>query len=100
MKKFFVRFYIWLGKKLEEEPLKIEQQQEILSLTQPETVVNFLPHVDSVKETENINKKITDKKPKKKPSTDVVEFDPRDIMALMEVPFVALSKNKNKTNRL
>jgi plasmid replication initiation protein len=98
MKKFFVRFYVWLGKKLEEEPLKIEQQQEIISLSQPETVVNFLPHVDVVKEAENTNKKITDnKKKKKKPSKDIVEFDPRDIIDIMEVPFLSLSKNRTKS---
>ena len=98
MKKFFVRFYVWLGKKLEEEPLKIEQHQEIISLSQPETVVNFLPHVDVVKEAENTNKKITDnKKKKKKPSKDIVEFDPRDIIDIMEVPFLSLSKNRTKS---
>lgn len=97
MKKFFVRFYVWLGKKLEEEPLKIEQQQEIISLSQPETVVNFLPHVDVVKEAENTNKKIThNKKKKKKPSKDIVDFDPRDMMETMEFPFLALSKNRTK----
>jgi len=96
MKKFFVRFHVWLGKRLEEEPVKIEQQ-EILNLTQPETVVNFLPHVDAIKEEEeSTNKKITDKKKKKKPSKDIVEFDPRDMMEVMEFPFLALSKNRTK----
>ena len=97
MRKFFIRFYVWLGKRLEEEPVKIEQQQEILNFTQPETVVNFLSHVDAVKEAENTNKKITDKKPKKKkPSKDIVEFDPRDMMETMEFPFLALSKNRTE----
>lgn len=97
MKKLFVRFYVWLGKRLEEEPVKIEQPQEILNLTHPETVVNLLPHADAVKEAENTNKKITDKKLKKKKSSkDSIEFDPRDMMEVMEFPFLALSKNRTK----
>lgn len=92
MKNLFSRFFLWLGKRLEEEPIKIEQQQEILKVTQPETVVNFLHHVDAV--ADNTNKKITDNK--KKPSKDIVEFDPRDMMETMEFPFLALSKNRTK----
>ena len=90
MKNLFARFFLWLGKRLEEEPIKIEQQQEILKVAQPETVVNFLHHVDPVREAENTNKKITDnKKKKKKPPKDIVEFDPRDMMETMEFPFLA-----------
>ena len=66
MKNLFARFFIWLGKRLEEEPIKIEPQQEILKVDQPETVVNFLHHVDAVREVDNTNKKITDNKKKKK----------------------------------
>ena len=97
MKNLFARFFLWLGKRLEEEPIKIEQQQEILKVAQPETVVNFLHHVDPVREAENTNKKITDnKKKKKKPPKDIVEFDPRDMMETMEFPFLALSKNRTE----
>jgi len=84
MKKLFIGFLKWLTNSLEEEPLKIEQQ-EIISLDQPKT-----------KEEENANKKTKDKKGKKNPSKDTVEFDPRDMMELMEVPFLALSKNRTK----
>lgn len=97
MKEIFVRFYVWLGKKLEEDPIKIKQQQEQKSLIQPETDVNFLPHVDAVKEAENTNKKTTGKKKKKKKSKDIIEFDPRDMIDVMEVPFLALSKNRIKS---
>lgn len=97
MKNLFARFFLWLGKRLEEEPIKIEQQQEILKVAQPETVVNFLHHVDPVREAENTNKKINDnKKKKKKPSKDVIEFDPRDMIEVMEVPFLALSKKRTE----
>jgi plasmid replication initiation protein len=42
------------------------------------------------------NDKTIEKKPKKKPSTDIIEFDPRDMMEVMEFPFLALSKNRTK----
>ena len=96
MKKFFVRFYVWLGKKLEEKPIKIEQKQGIISILQTETGVNFLPHVNPIMEAENTKKLITGKKKKKKPSKDIVEFDPRDMMETMEFPFLSLSKNRKK----
>jgi plasmid replication initiation protein len=97
MKNLFAEFFLWLGKKLEEETRKVEQKQDIINISQPETVVNFLHHVDPVKEAENTNKKITDnKKKKKKPSKDIVEFDPRDMMETMEFPFLALSKNRTE----
>lgn len=87
MKNLFAEFFLWLGKKLEEETHKVEQKQEIINISHPETVVNFLHHVDAV--AENTNKK-------KKPSKDIVEFDPRDMMETMEFPFLALSKNRTK----
>ena len=97
MKNLFAEFFLWLGKKLKEETHKVEQKQDIINISQPETVVNFLHHVDPVKEAENTNKKITDnKKKKKKPSKDIVEFDPRDMMETMEFPFLALSKNRTE----
>ena len=88
VRKFFVRFYVWLGKKLEEEPVKNEQQIE---------EIKTLVHVEAVKEIENANKKITDKNKKKKLFNHIVEFDPRDMIDVMEVPFLALSKNRTKS---
>ena len=96
MKKFFVRFYVWLGKKLEEEPTKIEQKQDIISFSQRETEVNFLPNADPVMKAENTKNLVTGKKKKKKLSKDIIEFDPRDMMETMEFPFLALSKNRTE----
>jgi len=48
MKKFFARFLGRLVKRLEEEPMKVEQPQEIINITQPEAALVFLPKVESV----------------------------------------------------
>ena len=100
MKKFFARFLVRLGKlgnRLEEEPTDILQQQEILNPTLEEAVVPPPLHVEAVsQEPKPQNDKTIEKRPKKKPSTDVIEFDPRDMMELMEVPFLALSKNRTR----
>jgi plasmid replication initiation protein len=40
--------------------------------------------------------KNSEKQKKKPSSTEIVEFDPRDMMEIMEVPFLALSKNRKK----
>lgn len=100
MKKLFSRFLVRLGnlgKRLGEEPMNISQPQEILNITHAEAVIAFLPNVESVNEKKpQPNNKIIEKKPKKKPSTDIIEFDLRDMMEVMEVPFLALSKNRTK----
>jgi len=100
MKKLFARFLVRLGKlgkRLGEEPMNVEQPQEILNLTHPEKAVEVLPQVESASEEQQPqNDKTIDKKTKKKPSTDVIEFNPRDMMEVMEVPFLALSKNRTK----
>jgi len=96
LKKPFVRFFVWLGKRLEEKHVKIEQKQELINPTDSETVVSFLPRIDHVKEAGDTKKLIIQKKKKKKPSNDIVEFDPRDMMETMEFPFLALSKNRTK----
>ena len=96
MKKFFAIFFGRLVKRLEEEPMKIEPQQEIVNLTHTEAV-RFPPQVEPVSEEQKPqNDKTIEKKSKKKPSKDIIEFDPRDIMEVMEVPFLALSKNRTK----
>ena len=46
-----------------------------------------------MKEAGDTKKLITQKK---KPSNDIVEFDPRYMMETMEFPFLALSKNRTK----
>jgi plasmid replication initiation protein len=99
MKKFFARFLVRLGKlgkRLEEEPMNTSQSQEILKTTKTEVVV-FPSQVDLVSEAQKPqNHKTVEKKPKKKPSKDIIEFDPRDIMEVMEIPFLALSKKRTK----
>ncbi len=72
----------------QEKSVKIEHKQDIINIIQPETIINCSPHIDAVNDT--------DKKKKKKPSKDIKEFDPRDMMEVMEVPFLALSKNRTK----
>ena len=78
----------------QEESVKIEQPQDVLNITHTEEAVVFLPQVEVVSEPKN--DKTIEKKPKKKPSADIIEFDPRDMMELMEVPFLALSKDRKK----
>jgi plasmid replication initiation protein len=92
MRKFLSRFFGRLSKSLEGEPMKIGQPQEIIKM-----VVELPPQVESVNEEQQpLKDKTIEKKPKKKPSTDIIEFDPRDMMELMEVPFLSLSKNRTK----
>lgn len=87
---------IGLKHEAQEEPVKIEQPQDLLNLAHTEAVV-LLPQVDLVSEEQKPqNDKITDKKTKKKSPQDIIEFDPRDMMEVMEAPFLALSKNRTK----
>jgi plasmid replication initiation protein len=96
MKKFFARFLGRLVKRLEAEPMKIEQPEEILKLTTTEAVT-IPPKVEVISgEPKTNNGKTIEKKPKKKPSKDVVEFNPRDIMEVMEIPFLSLSKKRTR----
>jgi len=99
MKKFFARFLVRLGKlgkRLEEEPMNIEKPQEILKITQTEVEV-LPPKVELVSEEQKPqNDKSIEKKPKNKSSKNVVEFNPRDIMEVMEIPFLSLSKKRTK----
>ena len=98
MRKFLSRFFGRLSKSLEGKPIqKIDQPQEIINIVYSEMVVELPPQVESVNEEQQpLNEKTIEKKPKKKPSTDIIEFDPRDMMEVMEVPFLALSKNRTK----
>jgi plasmid replication initiation protein len=96
MKKSFARFFGWLAKSLGEEAVSTEQQ-EIVSITSPGPAVEILQkNIETVQKEETKKKKSIGKKTKTKSSKDIVEFDPRDMMELMEVPFLALSKNRTK----
>jgi plasmid replication initiation protein len=96
MKKFFARFFGQLAKSLGEEQEIVSQSVEIIKPVSTE-VECLLPVVDTLKEKEQpSNEEIIEKKLKKKQPTDIIEFDPRDMMDVMEVPFLALSKNRTK----
>jgi plasmid replication initiation protein len=98
MKKFFAKFFVRLGKPLGEEPMKIEKPQEILNLTHTEEAVDLPPNIEAIsEEKKQKNDKTIEKKPKKKQTPDIIEFDPRDMMEVMEFPFLALSKNRIKS---
>lgn len=107
MKKSISRFLKRLTKKFggeevkevalsQEKNVKIEQKKHLINLIQPKKIINFSPHIDVVNEAEDTDKKIINKKKKKKPFKDIVEFDLRDMMETMEFPFLALSKNRTK----
>jgi plasmid replication initiation protein len=89
MKKVFARFFGKLAKLLGEE-------QEVIYTTKvgdiPPSIIE--EHSTSIELEESENKPAN--KPKKKKSTNLttLSFDPRDIMEVMEVPFLALSKNR------
>ncbi len=100
MKKFFARFLVQLGKlgtRLAEEQIIPSQQQEI-NIARQEDQEEFLSNVGTVNAKEQQeNCKTIEKKTKTKASNStIIEFDPRDMMELMEVPFLALSKNRTK----
>ena len=65
MKKFFARFLVRLGKlgkRLEEEPMNIEEPQKILNITQTEVAV-LPPKVELMSEAQKKqNEKIIKKK--------------------------------------
>jgi len=97
MRKYLARFFGLLAKSFE------EKEREIITQSVDETQY----HTGITQEIENQNISInTEKSEKKKPNktkrlkkNDTKEltgsiFDPRDIMEVMEVPFLALSKNR------
>lgn len=96
MKKF-ARFFRQLAKSLGEKLMNISQpqgtaHQEPALATLP---TNIETTVEAIEEKPTI--KIIEKKPKTKISKDTIEFDPRDMIEVMEVPFLALSKNRTKS---
>jgi plasmid replication initiation protein len=96
MKKFFARFFGRLAKRLGEEQEIVSQSVEIIKPVSIE-VECLAPVVDAVKEEEQPpNEKNTEENVKKKHLKDIIEFNPRDMMEVMEVPFLALSKNRIK----
>jgi plasmid replication initiation protein len=88
MRKLFVRLLERLTKSLKEEDIEIICQPQEVSLTQIE---NKTIHI----EVEEAEKKPASKSKKKK-TTDLttLSFDPRDMMEIMEYPYLSLSKNR------
>jgi plasmid replication initiation protein len=89
MKKLFVRLLERLTKSLKEEDIEIIcYPQEISPPTQIE---NQILHI----EVEESEKKSAGKSKKKKPKhLTTLLFDPRDMMEIMEYPYLSLSKNR------
>lgn len=107
MREFFANFFGQLAKRFEKEKQEFVNQSENQLETEetlkfiPESEITFLTPAEETKpEQKPDNKAIaqTEKKPQKKisTSTDIIEFDPRDMIEVMEVPFLALSKNRKK----
>jgi len=88
MNKFIARSFRWLAKKFDEE-----EKQEISCQKKKEVIEKKLPPL-IIEETDKNNPHKRTLKKKKKPSTDIIEFDPRDMMEVMEIPFLSLSKKR------
>ena len=100
MKKYIARFFGWVAKNLGEEQeiiLQEDSQQESNQESLPQTKGEILV-VEAEKPSQKPSKKKKEKTVGKKiKEGEIVVHDPRDIrdvMELMEVPFVALSKNR------
>lgn len=89
MKKLFVKFLKYITISLEEEKEAINPPK--VRDIPPSIIEEHIQQID----VEEAEKKPV-KKSKKKLSTAITtsSFDPRDIMEVMEVPFLALSKNR------
>jgi len=88
MRKLFVRLLERLTKSLKEEDIEIIcQPEEIL----PKQIENQTAPVE-VKEVEK--KSASKSKKKKTADLTTLSFDPRDMMEIMEYPYLSLSKNR------
>jgi len=100
MKNLLVKFLRYLTKDEEQAAIfQSEPQQEVEQEFKPETKAKEKRSI--IKESKNQNKKKakeqTGVRRKKPRNGDIVTIDPkdiRDVMEVMEVPFVALSKNR------
>lgn len=94
MKKFFIKLLKLLTESLEEEQVTIQPKEAAEESTSEIKVQNPQDNVEEFKEKKRINSR-------RKTNTDLIEVindpkDIRDIMELMEVPFVSLSKNRTE----
>jgi plasmid replication initiation protein len=94
MRKLFANFFNSLAKRFEEKEEVISlipQQEEIVKPIEPEKFHTVETKKETKKQTDDVAVK---KKTKKKETKKILDFDPRDIMEAMGVPFLALSKNR------
>lgn len=88
MKKFLASFFLKLSKKFDEkepiEPEKTEMQKAVIEVT------------ESVQVIKTKEPKIKKPKPPRLPELSPQERAARDITEMMEVPFLALSKNRRE----
>lgn len=89
----------WLAKCFEEKPINNKQIEKDSVNSNIQLIQSELFPIDELKKENGENKKIAltiNKKSDKKSHTEIKEYDPRDMMEIMEVPFLALSKNRTK----
>lgn len=100
MRKKVLQCLGWLVKYFEEKPVSnIQPEKESVNLNIQPLIAEVIPITGSKKESEEENKQLfqcSKKQKSKKKSTGINEYDPRDMMEVMEVPFLALSKNRIK----
>ena len=91
----------WLAKCFEEKkPINITQPGRELTSPIVQLKVELLqPVMVEEKPSETIkNLEVLEKKrSRKKKSKEIIEFNPRDLMEVMEIPFLSLSKNRKKS---
>lgn len=94
MKKIFIKLLRLLTESLEEEQETVTKSDDkIQHHVEANQKIEHQEVSDNLKESEH---KTKGKKQKKKPNKNIVEINPRDIMEVMEVPFLALSKKRTK----
>jgi len=102
MRQFFAKLLSRLAKSLEKEKLEFVSRSETEKVPNviPENEITLLTSSEEIKSEQKPNNKAIENREKKQQkistSTDVVEFNPRDMIEIMEVPFLALSKNRTK----
>ena len=99
MRKKILKCLGWLVKRFEEKPINnIQPEKESVNSNEQSLIAEVIP-INGVKKENEENKKVVQfikRKPEKNKSTEIIEYDPRDMMELMEIPFLSLSKNRTK----
>lgn len=100
MRKNIVRLFRWLARRFEKKnPMNVMQSGKELISPIVQLKVELLPLVlveeNPAEETKNLEI-VEKKRSRRKKSAEITEFNPRDLMEVMEVPFLSLSKNRKK----